>query len=140
MRAGLLGNRTVHKLKHAVNMDGNRDSTLAGRHSGHCVSKEPVSSMEANESAPIWEGKSTLQYLDHIIRKTYPRKDTQAARSGVRHSHSKKMEMKELLLVMLRQSEEMLRLSRKLQGQSEVFLAPEFLERSVDHLGEHGVR
>lgn len=101
-------------------MDGRRESTFAGSNSAHDVNGEPVPSMDAKDSAAIWEGKSRLKYLDHIISKTH-----------LRDSRSKKMEMKKLLLEMLLQSEEMLRLSREMLRQSELFLGPHLHDRSA---------
>lgn len=100
-------------------MDGDRGSKLAGSNSAHVINDETVPSKDAKDTTAIWEGKITLKYLDHIISKKH-----------VRDARSKKMEMKKLLLEMLLQSKEMLRLSREMQRQSELFLASDFCERS----------
>lgn len=110
------------------------NSSTVGSNSGQDVTGEPVPDMCGKERKGVLKRKSSLQYLDHIIRKTFPRNDIGEAHTGVRDSHRKMVEMKKFLLEMLRQSSEMLQLSREMQRQSELMLGPELSEPSGDPL------
>lgn len=117
----------------AVNMHSNPNPKNAGSNSGHDVFEEPIPEICKNSRLAVPQGKSTLQYLDHVIRKTNLQNESVPTNSTVTHSKSKKVQMKKLLLQMLEQSQEMLRLSRQMQLQCELFLAPDLVQNSADH-------